>query len=89
MELHKELEKVKAKKLYITIETGSPHSLDFQLVSYLGACVKEHPKKKYFIISKDTGYDCVCHFWKNRKIDVKRIERFCYYADINTRFIYT
>lgn len=52
MELHRELEKLPAKKLYIKTETGTQNSLDFQLSSYLGACIQNNPKKKYYIVSK-------------------------------------
>lgn len=83
MELHRELEKIKAKKIYIKTETGTPNSLDFQLSSYLGACIQKYPQKKYYIVSEDHGYDCVCHFWKNKNICITRIDRLCYYADIN------
>ena len=82
MELHKELEKIPAKKQYIEIETGTPNALDFQLSTYLGACVQKSVVQQYFIVSKDCGYDCVCRFWKNRNVEVKRIDRFSYYANI-------
>lgn len=26
-------------------------------------------------------------FWKNKAIYVKRIDQFCYYADINNKFV--
>ncbi|MDE6751321.1 MAG: hypothetical protein K2J59_00920, partial [Eubacterium sp.] len=81
MDLHKELESVKAKKLYIEAEPGKKNALDFQLVSYLGACIKEYPKKKYYIVSKDGGFNCVCRFWAKRRVDVKRIDKFCYYIN--------
>lgn len=79
MELHRELERIPAKKLYILVESGTQNALDFQLSSYLGACIQKSPKKEYYIISKDHGYDCICRFWKNKNINVKRIERFSYY----------
>ena len=79
MELHKELEMTKAKKVYLKVETGSKNALDFQLSSYLGACIQKNPKKKYYILSKDNGYDCVCRFWRDNNIFVKRIEQFCNY----------
>lgn len=82
MELHKELEKIPAKKQYIEIETGTPNALDFQLSTYLGARIQKNVVKQYVIVSRDCGYDCVCRFWKNRDVDVKRIDRFSYYADI-------
>lgn len=79
MELHKELEMTKAKKVYLKVETGSKNALDFQLSSYLGACIQKSSKKKYYILSKDNGYDCVCRFWRDNNIFVKRIEQFCNY----------
>ncbi|MDE5985581.1 MAG: hypothetical protein K2H13_10050 [Eubacterium sp.] len=82
MELHRELERIPAKKLYIKIETGMPNSLDFQLSSYLGACIQKNPNQEYYIISKDCGYDCVCRFWRNINVRVNRIEQCCYYAQI-------
>lgn len=74
MELHKELERIPSKKLYIKAETGTQNSLDFQLSSYLGACIQQNPSKKYYIASKDHGYDCVCRFWRNKNVYVKRLE---------------
>ena len=79
MELHRELENIKAKKSYIRVETGTANALDFQLVTYLGACVHENSEKEYYIISKDSGYDCVCRNCRSKKIVVKRIERLSYY----------
>ena len=81
MNLHKELESMQAKKLYIEAESGKKNALDFQLVSYLGSCIKEFPKKKYYIVSKDGGFNCVCKFWAKRKVDVKRIDKLCYYIN--------
>lgn len=81
MSLHKELEDLHTKKLYIEVETGKDNALDFQLVSYLGACIKENPNKKYYIVSKDNGFNCVCKFWNKRKMDVKRIDNFCFYIN--------
>lgn len=79
MKLHKELENLCVKKVYIEVESGKKNALDFQLVSYLGACIQKYPKKKYYIVSKDGGFNCVCNFWTKRKVDVKRIDGFCYY----------
>lgn len=79
IELHKEFESIRAKKEYIKVETGITNSLDFQLSTYLGFCIQKNPKNKYFIVSKDSDFDCGCRFWQNRNIAVKRIERFSYY----------
>lgn len=78
-DIHKELEKIKSEKTYIMTETGTPNALDFQLSSYLGFCIRQNPEQEYYIISKDRGFDCLCHFWQNRNINVKRIDSFYNY----------
>ncbi len=78
MELHKELEKVSAKKIYIKVKTGESDALDFQLSSYLGACIYSNPDKKYYIVSEDKGFESVCSFWHNKNIFVERIDRIFY-----------
>lgn len=82
MEMHQRLEKIPAKKTYIKVETNSSNALDFQLVTYLGACIHNKPTREYYIISRDTDFDCVCKFWANYNVFVKRINQFCNYADI-------
>lgn len=78
--LHKELENTTAKKYYINTEVGTPNALDFQLSTYLGACVQKYPEKKFYIVSRDCGYDCVCHFWRCKDVCVKRIEHLRYFC---------
>ena len=74
MEFHKELEKIKVKKEYEIVEADCLNALDFQLSSYLGLCIHENPNEDYYIISKDKGFECVCRFWRNRGISVKRLD---------------
>lgn len=52
--------------------TGN-NGLDFQLVSYLGYLLKTAAKTKYIIVSNDTGYDSVIHFWADRERSVSRL----------------
>lgn len=54
---------------------GSKNALDFQLSSYLGYMIGRQPSQdaKYFIVSKDTGYDKLCEFWSQQGVDVKRV----------------
>ena len=74
IDLHKELEKTKVVKEYVKVKVGTANALDFQLASYLGAYVEKEKDKRYFIISKDLGFDAVCDFWKSRGIIIKRID---------------
>ena len=59
-----------------TAITGTKNALDFQLSSYLGYLIGKKSKSsaKYFIVSNDKGYDCLCSFWKNQGIKVERIQ---------------
>lgn len=74
VDLHVELTKVKAKVNFIKVKVGTANALDFQLSTYLGYLIKENHEKKFFIISKDKGYDSVCDFWKGRQTVIKRID---------------
>lgn len=50
---------------------GTANAMDFQLSSYLGACILKYGKKvQYFIISKDKGYKPLSQFWSNYGVKV-------------------
>lgn len=49
------------------------NALDFQLSTELGYRIAKDPTAEYVIISNDTGYDAVVHFWLDRSIKVKRV----------------
>ena len=48
------------------------NGLDFQLVSYLGYLLADHPDAAFIIVSRDTGYDAVCKFWTDKGKNVVR-----------------
>lgn len=52
----------------------SDQSLDMHLVSYLGYLIgKDQEEKKFIIVSKDTDYDKIISFWKEKQnTDIKR-----------------
>ena len=74
IDLHREFEKTRATKEYIKVKVGSSNALDFQLSSYLGSCIEKDRSKRFYIISKDLGFDSVCDFWKSRNVIIKRID---------------
>lgn len=74
VDLHIALEKIKAKIEYIKVKVGTANALDFQLASYLGAYIEKNKSQRYFIISKDSGFDAVCNFWKGRGVLIERID---------------
>ena len=63
---------VKLKCFKVTI--GAKNALDFQLSSYLVYLIgNESGEAKYYIVSNDKGYDCLCDYWKNAEKNVERI----------------
>ncbi len=76
-----ELEKIPAQKKYIEVTDGS-NALDFQLSTYLGACINKNPKNNYYIVAKDLGYEYVCNFWMKKNVSVKRLDRICYFVSL-------
>ncbi len=51
---------------YFRISSGGKNALDFQLSTYLGYLISANNNDKYYIISKDTGYQHILKFWKNK-----------------------
>lgn len=49
------------------------NALDFQLATCLGYQLCKEPGHEIYIISKDTGFDSIVHFWKERNISIQRI----------------
>jgi hypothetical protein len=55
------------------VDSGTKNALDFQLSSYLGYLISQNNEKAhYYIISADTGYDCLQNFWKSQGVSVSR-----------------
>lgn len=56
---------------FIKCHTGA-NALDFQLVTQLGYMIATAPEDRYYIVSKDTGYDSVVKFWAERGTKIDR-----------------
>ncbi len=69
---HLLLEKSDVIKEYIPVKSGGKNALDFQLSTYLGYLVQQNKDEHFVIVSKDTGFDYVCSFWKERNIKIQR-----------------
>lgn len=65
--LHRRLGETKAKIEYLKVENGSKNALDFQLSSYLGFLIASNVEEKYYIVSKDKGYEILIQFWSKYK----------------------
>lgn len=59
----------------LKVDSGSKNALDFQLSSYLGYILAQNSDKdcKYYIVSKDCGYDRIVEFWNDRGNKITRV----------------
>ena len=73
-DLHTRILKSRAKFVYTKITNGTKNALDFILLTQLACKISENPNDNYFIISKDKGFDVICDWWKDKKVNVVRIE---------------
>ena len=67
--------KLKAHYISFKAKVGTKNALDFQLSSYLGYLIGQgkSQESKYYIVSNDKGYDCLCDYWKELGVTVERI----------------
>ena len=65
-----ELIRSKAKIEFIEIHKIGKNYLDFQLATFLGFLVGKGEKESVYIISKDSGFNSVVDFWKERNINI-------------------
>lgn len=63
-----------AKYKSICVKNGTKDALDFQLSSVLGYMISiKKNAAKYYIVSNDKGFDCLCTFWSKSKFEVRRL----------------
>lgn len=62
----------KNKPQFIRCHEGS-NALDFQLVSYLGYQLRSKNTDEMVIVSNDTGFDAVVHFWSEQNRAITRL----------------
>ena len=69
----------RAKLVLIKVDVGTKNALDFQLVSYLGYVISKHIElgvdSKYFMVTNDSGFDCVKYFWVRRGVKIHRVSQ--------------
>jgi hypothetical protein len=63
----------KARIKSFKASVGTSNALDFQLSSYLGYLINDKSDSKFYIVSNDKGYDCLCRYWNDLGYDVARI----------------
>ncbi|MCR5418746.1 MAG: hypothetical protein K6E84_07515 [Lachnospiraceae bacterium] len=57
---------------FIRTTKTAKNYLDFQLTTYLGYLVAQRAAEKYYIISRDSGFDSVLDFWQEKGIRIER-----------------
>lgn len=72
-DVHRNIKNSEANIMYFQVKVGSKNALDFQLSSYVGYLIAKKPDEQYFIVSDDTGFDSVVHFWKESSRNVERV----------------
>lgn len=75
------LEKICRRKINLEVYragTGTKNALDFQLSSFMGYIIAKNEEKEnsFYIVSKDTGFNPLIDFWKEKGVNVKRIPNF-------------
>lgn len=69
----------KARLVHIKVGVGTRNALDFQLVSYLGYAIARFKELdmniKYFMVTKDKGFDSVKYFWRKYDIQIHRVSQ--------------
>ena len=58
---------------WIQVPGQGANALDFFIAYFLGQFSSQNKYEKYFIISKDTGFQPLVDYLKNEKINIKRI----------------
>lgn len=74
-ELHWKLNEARAHIEYQRVEVGTPNALDFQLATWLGNLIGGSGKQgdEYFLVTRDSGYNCLCDYWTRREISVSML----------------
>lgn len=57
---------------YIVLETAGKNALDFHIAYYIGVLSAAEPTAFFHIISKDTGFDSLLKYLKEKKIFAQR-----------------
>ena len=67
------LQKLGEAAEYVEIEGSGPNALDFHIAYYIGELVGDNPKAKFYVVSKDKGFDPLIRHLKRKKIVVARV----------------
>ena len=69
---------------WVKIDASGKNALDFHIAYFLGKYSQTHPKQKFIVLSKDTGFDPLIRFLNKNGIVCSRINSLLE-LDTNTR----
>jgi hypothetical protein len=72
-EMHEMMNNSKAEIKCIKADVGTKNALDFQLSSKLGYLVAANKKEQFYVVSDDSGFDCVVKFWTKDGCKIERV----------------
>ncbi len=58
---------------YVEIEGSGPNALDFHIAYYIGELAGESPRAKFYVVSKDKGFDPLLRHLEGKNIAVSRV----------------
>ena len=58
---------------YVEIAGSGPNALDFHIAYYIGELAGVDPKARFYVVSKDRGFDPLIRHLKGKKITVARV----------------
>ena len=72
-EMHEMMNNSKAEIKCIKADVGTKNALDFQLSSKLGYLVASNRDEQFYVVSDDSGFDCVVKFWTKDGCKIERV----------------
>ena len=60
------------KAEYVWVSDSGKNVLDFYIACYIGILIERDREAYFHIISRDTGYDSLIKYWKDKKINIAR-----------------
>lgn len=73
VELSMALQPMGTRAEYLIISGDGKNALDFHIAFYIGRIATQHPTARFYIISKDKGYDPLIKHLKEKEISVTRL----------------
>jgi hypothetical protein len=67
------LQRMGANAEYVRLSGGGPNALDFHIAYYLGQLTAKDPTACFHVVSKDTGFDPLIQYLKERKLRACRV----------------